>query len=123
MIVLFGLANCDRCRRARRWLEGEAADYRFVDLRADGLAPDTLDRWIDALGVETLLNRRGTTWRNLPLDTRSDPDADGLSALMLTHPALIRRPVWDIAGSIRVGFDDTTLPALRGAIEASTGDT
>ena len=123
MIVLFGLATCDRCRRARRWLETEGVDARFVDLRADGLAPETLDRWVDAMGTESLINRRGTTWRNLPADARSNLDADGLCALMLAHPALIRRPVWDIAGSIRVGFDDSTLPSLRGAIQASTGDT
>ncbi len=123
MIVLFGLATCDRCRRARRWLAEDGVDARFVDLRKEGLAPETLDRWIDALGVEALVNRRGTTWRNLPPDVRSDPDENALRALMLANPALIRRPVWDIAGSIRVGFDESAQPALRDAMAASSGVT
>jgi len=94
MIVLFGLATCDRCRHARRWLADEGVDARFVDLRKEGLAPETLDRWIDALGVEALVNRRGATWRNLPArsyacQSRLDP-ASGLGYRRI-DPGRVRR--------------------------------
>ncbi|GEQ99842.1 hypothetical protein JCM17845_04660 [Iodidimonas gelatinilytica] len=65
MIILFGLKNCDRCRKARKWLDHTGTDYQFVDVRDQGIEGDLIDRWIDAVGWEALLNRRGTTWRGL----------------------------------------------------------
>ena len=63
MITLYGIKNCDTVRKARRWLAEHDVEYRCHDLRADGLNEDMLIPWIDELGWETLLNRRGTTWR------------------------------------------------------------
>ncbi|GAB4571000.1 MAG: ArsC family reductase [Rhodothalassiaceae bacterium] len=115
MIVLFGLKNCDSCRKARKWLEAEGLAHRFVDVRTDGLAPETLDRWIEAISIEALLNRRGTTWRGLSDSDRADLDEEKARALMLAHPALIRRPVIDQDGHITVGFDLAIQARLREA--------
>ncbi len=105
MIVMHGLKNCDTCRKALKWLAAEARDHRFHDLRADGLDAATLDRWTAAVGWETLLNRRGTTWRKLPEAETTEIDEARAKALMLTHPALIKRPVFETAdGRIIVGF-------------------
>lgn len=112
MIVLFGLRNCDSCKKARQWLEGHGIAATFIDIRADALAGDVLDRWIDALGWETLLNRRGTTWRGLSEADRDALDAERARALMLAHPALVKRPVIDDDGAISVGFDETVRTRL-----------
>ena len=63
MITVYGIKNCDTCRKARKWLEAEGLEHRFHDIRADGLEPAMLEDWITELGWEVLLNRRGTTWR------------------------------------------------------------
>ncbi len=114
MIEMWGLKNCDTCRKAMKWLDGEGIDHRFRDVRADGLDAKTLDRWIDAAGWETLLNRRGTTWRGLPEPDRADVDATRAAALMLAHPALIKRPVFDTGTMVLVGFSDAERKALKG---------
>lgn len=115
MITVYGIKNCDTCRKARAWLDGENIEHRFHDVRADGLDRKTLDRWVAALGWETLLNRRGTTWRQLPEAEREGLAPDGAAALMLAHPTLIKRPVFDLNGSFLVGFSDAEKAALRNA--------
>ncbi|GAK33626.1 arsenate reductase [Iodidimonas nitroreducens] len=113
MIILFGLKNCDRCRAARTWLSGEGVAYQFVDLRDHGVSEDQMDRWIDALGWEHLLNKRSTTWRGLAPAEQGELDGERARHLMLAHPALIKRPIWDLGAQILVGFDDAVKAVIR----------
>ena len=66
MIVIYGLKNCDSCRKAVQLLARAGAAHRFHDLRADGLPSGRVERWLAAAGWEALVNRRSTTWRELP---------------------------------------------------------
>lgn len=104
MITLYGLRNCDTCRKARAWLEEQGLAYRFHDFRADGLDAELLQSLETALGWEALLNRRGTTWRALPEPERADLDRAKALRLMLEHPALIKRPVLTRGDKALIGF-------------------
>ncbi len=103
MIVLYGLKNCDTCRKTLKALKAQGRAARLHDLRADGLSPELLDGWIAAVGWEALLNRRGTTWRQLDAARRESLDAATARQLMLDHPALIKRPVSRIGDQVFVG--------------------
>lgn len=103
-LTLHGIPNCDTVKKARRWLDEQGVAYRFHDFRKDGLDPAQLQRWIDALGWEKLLNRSGTTFRKLPDDQKDGLDASKAKALMLDQPAMIRRPVVEVGGDVSVGF-------------------
>lgn len=105
--TLYGLPGCDACRRARAWLEARGAAYRFHDLRADGLDSALLTRACTALGWETVLNRRSTTWRALPADEREVSDCAGAVALIARHPTLLKRPLLDTGTALLAGFDAT----------------
>jgi arsenate reductase len=111
-ITLFGIVNCDSCRKARRWLDGQGIDYRFHDLRADGLTVERLNRWLAAVGWETLLNRRGRSWRELPAEQREDPDESRARTLLERHPLLVKRPVLEAGQTVLVGFDAARYKAL-----------
>ena len=105
--TLYGIANCDTVKRARAWLTDHAVEHAFHDFKKHGVPPHALDAWFNACGWESLLNRRGTTWRTLdPAAQRGVQDAGGARILMLAQPSLIKRPVvrWP-AGAISVGFD------------------
>lgn len=106
MITVWGLKNCDTCKKARTWLEGKGATFAFKDVRADGLTADRITDWLAAVGKETLINRRGTTWRGLsPEIQAAAEDDDSAIALMQANPALIKRPVFETAdGGVIVGF-------------------
>ena len=102
MLTVYGLKSCDACRKARKALGDR--EHRFHDLREDGLDGAMLDRWIGALGWEALLNRRSATWRTLDEAEKAGLDAGRARGLMLAHPALVKRPVIDDGGTVRVGL-------------------
>lgn len=106
MIRVNGLKNCDTCRAALAWLAGNGVASEMHDFRRDGLDLARLDRWIGAVGWEALLNRRGTTWRGLADADKADVDEAKARALMLAHPALIKRPVFECGERVAVGFKD-----------------
>ena len=106
--TLFGIPNCDTVKRARAWLDAQGVPYQFHDFRKNGLPDDALDRWLQAPGWGTLVNRRGTTWRQLDAATReSVVDAASARAVLVAHPTLIKRPVveWRPGTQATVGFD------------------
>ncbi len=108
MITLYGIKNCDTVKKARAWLEQHDVAYRFHDLRTDGLDAARLKGWAKAVGWETLLNTRGTTWRQLPDADKHDLNAASAIKLMLAHPTLIKRPVLENGTVVTVGFSATT---------------
>jgi Spx/MgsR family transcriptional regulator len=108
-ITLYGIPKCDTVKKARAWLQANGTDAQFVDFKKGGVPPLRLDAWLASVSWETLLNRKGTTWRKLSDEVREAVvDAASARALMLEQPSVIKRPVveWD-RGDITVGFDAT----------------
>lgn len=112
MIDAYGLSNCDTCRKARKWLDAEGFDYRFHDIRKANLDRAVIAGWAARVGWETLLNRRGTTWRGLPESSRESIDQHSATTLMTAYPALIKRPVLVLDGDVLVGFSGEVQNAL-----------
>lgn len=118
-IVLYGIENCDQVRKARHWLKAAQVEYRFHDFRRDGLSGELLARWLSHVPWDALLNRRGMTWRKLGESERQRiVDQASAVELMITHPAVIKRPVLQTRDHLLVGFSETvfksTLDELRG---------
>ena len=112
-VTVYGIPNCDQVRRARAWLDLHDVVYRFHDFRRDGCGAALVARFIDAVGAEHLINRRGTTWRALDELRRSEVDSDaGARDLLVANPALIKRPVLAFGARIMVGFDDPSYTRL-----------
>lgn len=111
--VLYGIAHCDGVRKARAWLAGRGVEHRFHDYGKDGVPARELSRWSAALGWETLLNRRGTTWRRLDdAERASAVDAASAEALLRARPSLIRRPLLALGDALVVGFDAARYESL-----------
>jgi arsenate reductase len=108
MTILYGIKNCDTVRKARRWLKEHDIEYRFHDVREDGISKTRLNTWIRALGWEQLLNRRGTTWRRLPATTRDNIDRASATSVMLEQPAIIKRPVLEHEQQLYLGFSEAS---------------
>lgn len=103
MITLYGIKNCDTVKRARDRFGAAGIAHRFHDFRADGLAPDLVQHWLAVLGAQILVNRKGTSWRQLDAATQARIDA-GDAAVIAAHGSVIKRPVIDRDGELRVGF-------------------
>lgn len=112
MITLYGIKNCDTVKRARSWLEDAGVDYEFHDFRAEGLRREKLEQWLQTLGVETLVNKRSATWKQLDASTRDRFTATTAVSVILANPTLIKRPVLEAGEQILVGFDNASYSAL-----------
>lgn len=105
-ITAYGIRNCDTMKKAHAWLSAAGLPHEFHDYRKDGITADTLQRWCAHSGWESLLNRRGTTWRRLTAEEQQVADEAAAIVLMVAHPSLIRRPVVEYGeDKLLIGFD------------------
>ncbi len=100
---LYGLKNCDTCRKALKALENVA----FVDVRADGVPPEVMARAFDEFG-DALLNSRSTTWRSLDADERARAPLE----LLADHPTLMKRPLIEAGDALYLGWTKDVQEAL-----------
>lgn len=112
-VTIYGIKNCNTMKKAFAWLDARGVAYTFHDYRKSGIAADTLSRWCAALGWESLVNTRGTTWRTLDPAERAIAGPQDAIRLMQSRTSVIRRPVIETAdGALVVGFDPERFDAL-----------
>lgn len=105
-VRLYGIQNCDQVKKARAWLEAQAVPFTFHDFKKQGLTAELAQEWLKRLGTDTLINRKGTTWRALPDARKALVDkASGAIALIVEQPSLVKRPVLAWQAHLSVGFD------------------
>jgi len=103
--TLYGIPNCDTVKKARTWLADNGHDFSFHDFKKQGLSRELVQGWLKDLDWETLVNRKGMTWRNLSDERKAQIlDADSATDLMLENPSVIKRPVLQGVGPVSVGF-------------------
>ncbi|NNE22340.1 MAG: Spx/MgsR family RNA polymerase-binding regulatory protein [Rhizobiales bacterium] len=102
---MYGLKNCDTCRKALKWAAGHSLALDFVDVREGDMSRADVERFVASAGWQTALNRKSTTWRGLGDAERADVDDARAIDLIVQHPTLLKRPVFDIDGIIVVGFN------------------
>ena len=106
-IHLYGIPNCDTVKKSRNWLDAKGLECAFHDYKKEGADPEKLEAWIAAKGIETVLNKRGTTYRKLTDAEKADAaDSHKAVALLVQHPSMIKRPVVEHGSTILVGFKE-----------------
>ena len=104
MLTLYGIPNCDTVKRACAWLDSRGVAYQFHDYKKAGVTKEKLEAWLEQLPWDRLVNRAGTTFRQLP-DGQKPTDADSAVAAMLANPSIIRRPLVERDGTVlTLGF-------------------
>lgn len=109
---VYGITNCSTVKKARSWLEQHGVDYDFVDFKKSPPVRNQLAGWVKKLGWETVLNRRGNTWRMLGPEVQARvKDAGSAIEVMLSNPSAIKRPVIESGDELVIGFDETDYAA------------
>ncbi|MCZ6559811.1 MAG: Spx/MgsR family RNA polymerase-binding regulatory protein [Gammaproteobacteria bacterium] len=116
---LYGIKNCDSCRKAMKLLNDLGTDYEFVDLRESPPGIETLNRWAEKAGTgrtgwQLLLNRRSRTWKQLDESVRQIDNQEDACQLMEQNPLLVKRPVLEAADFFAVGLNPGQLKSRFG---------
>lgn len=111
-MVVYGIKNCDSVKKCRAYLQQKQIDYVFHDYRSDGINADLVKRFLHELGADKVVNKRGTSWRQLPEPLKQQAESDGLLEVLLGMPTLIKRPIIDDGRRLIAGFDPQSLDEL-----------
>ena len=103
-VTLFGIKNCDTIKKAKKHLEQHNVTYQFHDYRVDGLDEQLLAKLEATFGWETMVNKRGTTYRQLSDEQKEARNKETAMSLMLAAPALIKRPILLSDDTALIGF-------------------
>ena len=115
-ITLYGIPNCDSVKKARVWMQDHQVDHDFHDFKKQGVPEAALDLWLDQVGWETLVNRKGTTWRQLDATTQAGvTDRASARRQLLATPSLIKRPVVSRGQQVVVGVNPQAWQAVKQA--------
>lgn len=107
-MTVYGIKNCNTVKSALDWLNNKNVEFDFHDYKAKGISADKLKSWSKQVGWESLVNKKGTTWRQLD-DTTKEKINNEIAAieLMLERTSVIKRPLLEKNGKvITLGFDE-----------------
>jgi len=108
---LYGLKNCDTCKKAMKALDAAGQAYTFIDIRAEADVASLAPEWLKQVEAAKLINTRSTTWRQLDDAQRARADSDP-AGLLADSPTLVKRPVIEQSGKVFVGWTKDVQAAL-----------
>ena len=108
MYTIYGIPNCDTVKKTITWLKQHKIAYEFYDYGKNGISPSKLKQWSEQIGWETLLNKKGTTWRKLTEKTQAAITHEKAAIKLLAeNTSAIKRPLIEMGDKIiTVGFDE-----------------
>jgi Spx/MgsR family transcriptional regulator len=103
-ITMYGIPNCDTIKKAKKWLQEADISFDFHDYRKNGIDNTLVETFCQQLGWEQVLNKRGTTYRQLTQEQKESVDQQSVVPLLVEHPAMIKRPILNVDGQFHIGF-------------------
>ncbi len=115
MLKVYGIKNCNSMKKAFDLLTELGLSYEFHDYKKQSIDNATVKTWLDALGQDVVLNKKGTTWRKLSPEEQAQAlsSEDALIAALTTHTSLIKRPIIQTTQSFLAGFDESAIRAIQ----------
>ncbi|MFW2097820.1 MULTISPECIES: Spx/MgsR family RNA polymerase-binding regulatory protein [unclassified Acinetobacter] len=115
MLKIYGIKNCNSMKRAFDLLTELGLSYEFHDYKKQGIDAETVKQWLDHIGQDLVLNKKGTTWKKLSEQEQqlALSSEQALIQALTTHTSLIKRPMINQNGQYVVGFDEDKIKALK----------
>ncbi|MGE0590516.1 MAG: ArsC family reductase [Cyclobacteriaceae bacterium] len=107
-MIVYGIKNCNTVKSALDWLKKKKIEFEFHDYKVKGISDSKLRDWSKQVGWETLVNKKGMTWRKLDDKTKAKITTQAAAIeLMMNQTSVIKRPLIEIGGKVvTVGFDE-----------------
>jgi|TARA_B110000091_G_C13682990_1_gene418704 arsenate reductase len=112
MITLYGINNCDTVKKSQKWLQSQQIEYTFHDFKKQGLSKELLTDFVRQGDWSTLLNKRSTTFRQLPDDIKNNLTEDIIFNAVIEQPTLLKRPLLQCNNQLYLGFKDLQYQAI-----------
>jgi len=90
---VYGIKNCDTVKKALKWINDNEIETEFHDFKKETPSDELVGMWLDDIGADTLINRRGTTWRKLSDEQKALTEKSDLINLITENTSLVKRPV------------------------------
>ncbi len=105
MLHVIGIKNCDTIKKTKKWLNENEVEFEFIDLKKEPLTIGEIKELEYKVGLDVLVNKRGTTYRNLGLKDKDLSDQDMIQTLQ-ENQSMIKRPVLVLDEAVLVGYDE-----------------
>lgn len=116
MYKVYGIKNCDTIKKAMTWLKEHHIAVEFHDYAKDGISQQKVEEWLQQYNWEQLINKKGTTWRQLPENEKATTKDEAMS-LMMKRTSIIKRPIIEADKIVTIGFQESTYEQLFKANE------
>ncbi|MDN3610685.1 ArsC family reductase [Vibrio ostreicida] len=103
-ITMYGIPNCDTIKKAKKWLDAKGVQYEFHDYRKQGVNETMIETFFQQLGWEQVINKRGTTFRQLSQEQKDTLNEINAIKLLVEQPAMIKRPILVAGQDHHIGF-------------------
>ena len=106
-MIVYGIKNCNTVKSALNWLKENHIHFDFHDYKTKGISEDKLKEWSKQVGWEKLVNKKGTTWRQLEDEVKNSiTNEKAAIALMKEKTSVIKRPLLERDGTVvLLGFE------------------
>lgn len=105
MLHIIGIPNCNKIKDTKNWMEAQGIEFEFINVKKEPLTLDELSDLEFKVGIDVLVNKRGSTYRNLGLKDKELSTKEMLEVLE-QNQSMIKRPVLVYENAVLVGYDE-----------------
>jgi len=103
-LLVYGIPNCGTCKKALQWLDDHNINYEFINTKQYPPARNTIAQWVKSLGVKSMRNTSGLSYRALGEERNTWTEEDWISAfakdaMLLKRPLFVKNNI-----AVLVGF-------------------
>lgn len=110
MLKIYGIPACNTMKKTFEYLQSKGIPFEFINYKKNGLSTDELQDFIDQLSLEKVFNKQGSTYRQLPEETKlalNNPQK--AFEFLLEKNSAIKRPILVDKNRIIAGFNELEL--------------
>lgn len=120
-IVFYEKPGCGNNTKQKVWLAASGHTVLAKNLLNEKWTSETLRPFFDGMPVAEWFNPAAPSVKSGEIDP-ANYDADEALAMMVEQPLLIRRPLMDVDGVLRAGFDAQAVDAWIGLNDSQPKD-
>jgi len=113
-MIVYGIPNCNTVKKAMTWLTENGFKPEFHDFKKKGISAEKLNIWCDTFGWETVLNKKGTTWKKLNTEEQQEVNSkESAIKLLMTYTSAIKRPIVEVKGKpVLISFSEESYQSI-----------